>query len=100
MDEVIELEIKKIFYFKDTKKGIIKTEQDEKDFQKHNIYRFCDKKLNLIKVELIVILLENIEDLLITLVIIMLHRNKVFLYHSYFTNSATMILIYFFCNVS
>ena len=96
MDEVIELEFKKVFYFKDTKKGIIKTEQDEKDFQKQNICRFCDKKLDLIKVEIIVILLERIEDQLITLVIIMLHRNKVTLYHSYFTNSATMILFYFF----
>ena len=53
--EVIKLENKMTFYFKNTKKDIIMTEEDEEDFR-NNICRFCEKKiLNLIKLEIIVI---------------------------------------------
>ena len=38
------------FYFKNTKKDIVMTEDDEADFRNNNICRFCaKKKLFLIK---------------------------------------------------
>ena len=42
------------FYFKNTKKDIIMTEENEEDYRINNICRFCEKKLNLIKLEIIV----------------------------------------------
>ena len=42
-NEVTKLENKMIFYFKKTKKDITMTEND-KDFKKKNICRFCEKK--------------------------------------------------------
>ena len=42
--EVIKLENKMTFYFKNTKKDIIMTEEDEEDFRNNNICRFCEKK--------------------------------------------------------
>ena len=47
------------------------TEKDEEDYKNNNICRFCEKILNQIKLEIIVILLVNTEVLLITLVILM-----------------------------
>ena len=32
------------FYFKNTKKDIIKAEEDEEDFRKINVCRFCEKE--------------------------------------------------------
>ena len=31
------------FYFKNTKKDIIMTEEDEEDYRNNNICRFCEK---------------------------------------------------------
>ena len=45
VDEVIKLENKMAFYFKNTKKDIIMTEEDEKDFRNNNICRFCEKEI-------------------------------------------------------
>ena len=42
------------FYFKNTKKDIIMTEENEEDFRNDNICRFCEKKICLIKLEIIV----------------------------------------------
>ena len=44
VDEVIKLEIKMAFYFKNTKKDIIMTEENEKDYRINNICRFFEKK--------------------------------------------------------
>ena len=41
------------FYFK-TKKDINMTEKDEEDYRKNNFCRFCEKIMNLIKLEIIV----------------------------------------------
>ena len=41
VDEVIKLENKMTFYFKNTKKDIIMTEEDEEDFKINNVCRFC-----------------------------------------------------------
>ena len=46
VDEVIKLENKMAFYFKNTKKDIILTEEDEEDYKKGNICRFCEKKIS------------------------------------------------------
>ena len=49
VNEVIKSEIKMAFYFKNTKKDIIMTEEDE-DFKNNNICRFCEKNLKSDKV--------------------------------------------------
>ena len=43
VDEVIKLENKMTFYFKNTKKEIIMTEENEEDYRNNNICRFCEK---------------------------------------------------------
>ena len=45
VDEVIKLENKMAFYFKNTKKDIIMTEEDEEDYKNDNICRFCEKEI-------------------------------------------------------
>ena len=55
VDEVINLENKMTFYFKNTNKDIIMTQEDEEDYKNNNICRFCEKKLELIKPEIIAI---------------------------------------------
>ena len=54
VDEVIKLENKMTFYFKNPKKDIIMTEEDEEDYRNNNICRFCEKKIIVIKLEIIV----------------------------------------------
>ena len=55
MNEVIVLENEMAFYFKNTKKDIVMTEEKEEDYRNNNNCRFCEKKiLNLIKLEIIV----------------------------------------------
>ena len=41
--EVIKLENKMNFFFKNTKKAIVMTKEDEDDYRKNNICRFCEK---------------------------------------------------------
>ena len=53
--DVIRLEKKIAFYFKETKKDIIMTQEDEEDFENKSICRFCEKKCYLIKFVIIVI---------------------------------------------
>ena len=43
--EVIKLENKMAFYFKNTKKDIIMTQKNEEDFENYNICRFCEKEI-------------------------------------------------------
>ena len=43
VDEVIKLENKMAFYFKNTKKDIIMTDDDEEEYRNNNICRFCEK---------------------------------------------------------
>ena len=45
VNEVMKLKNKMAFYFKSTKKDIVLTEDAEKDFEKNNICRFCEKQL-------------------------------------------------------
>ena len=44
-DEVIKLENKRAFYFKNTNKDIVLTEEDEESFEKNIICRFCEKEI-------------------------------------------------------
>ena len=44
--EIIKLENKMAFYFKNTKKDIVLTEDDEEDCRKNNLCRFCEKILS------------------------------------------------------
>ena len=50
VDEVIKLENKMAFYFKNTKKDIIMKEEDEEDYRNNNICRFCEKNIDCDKV--------------------------------------------------
>ena len=50
VDEVIKLENKMAFYFKNTKKDIIMKQKDEEDFRNTNICRFCEKNIESDKV--------------------------------------------------
>ena len=43
--EVIKLEMKMAFYFKNTKKEIIMTKEVDEDFKNNNICRFCEKEI-------------------------------------------------------
>ena len=45
VDEVIKLENKMAFYFKNTNKDIIMTEEDEEDFRNDNTCRFCEREI-------------------------------------------------------
>ena len=44
VDDIIKLENKMTFYFKNTNTDIIMTEEDEEDFSNKNICQFCEKK--------------------------------------------------------
>ena len=48
--EVIKIENKMVFFFKNTKKDIIMTQEDEKDYRNNNICRFCEKNIESEKV--------------------------------------------------
>ena len=45
VEEVIKLENKMAFYFKNTKEDIIMTKETEEDFKNINICRFCEKEI-------------------------------------------------------
>ena len=45
VDEVRNLESKMNVYLKNSKKDIIKTEEDKEVFPKNNICRFCEKEI-------------------------------------------------------
>ena len=48
--EVIKLENKIAFYFKETKKDIIMTQEDEENYKNNNICQFCEKNIESDKV--------------------------------------------------
>ena len=50
VDEVIKLENKMAFYFKNTKKDIIMTEEHGEDYRNNNVCRFCEKNIESDKV--------------------------------------------------
>ena len=52
VNEVIKLENKMAFYFKNTNKNIIMPEKDEEDFKNYNICRFCEKNIESDKVRI------------------------------------------------
>ena len=54
VNENIKLANKIIFYFENTKKHIIMTEQDETSFKSKKTCQICEKIFNLIKLEIIV----------------------------------------------
>ena len=50
VNEVIKLENKMAFYFKNTKKDIVMTEENEEDYRTNNVCRFCEKNFESDKV--------------------------------------------------
>ena len=55
VNEVIKLENKMAFYFKNTEEYIIMAKENEEDFKNNNTCRFCKKIYYLIKFVIIVI---------------------------------------------
>ena len=51
VDEVIKLENKMAFFFKNTKKDIVMTDKDEEDYRNDNVCRFCEKFIKTDKVK-------------------------------------------------
>ena len=45
VNEVIKLENKMAFYFKNTKKDVIMTKEKEEEFKNNNFCRFCEKEI-------------------------------------------------------
>ena len=45
VDEVIKLENKMAFYFKNTQKDIIMTDEDDEEYRNDNVCRFCEKEI-------------------------------------------------------
>ena len=45
VQEIIKIENKMAFYFKNTKKDIIMKQEDEEDYKNNNICRFCEKEI-------------------------------------------------------
>ena len=50
VNEVIKIEKKMLFNFKNTKKDIIMTGEDEEGFKNNNVYHFCEKIIKADKV--------------------------------------------------
>ena len=50
VNEVIKLENKMAFFFKNTRKDVITTEEDEEDYRNNNICRFSEKNIESDKV--------------------------------------------------
>ena len=50
VNEIIKLENKMAFYFKNTKKDIIMTQEDEEEYRNNNFYRVCEKNIESDKV--------------------------------------------------
>ena len=50
VDEIVKLENRMNFWFKNTKKDIIMTEEDKQDFENDNICRYCEKYIETDKV--------------------------------------------------
>ena len=50
VNEIIKLETKMAFYFKNTNKDTIITDEDEEDYKNNNICRFCEKNIESDKV--------------------------------------------------
>ena len=50
VNEILKLENKMAFYFKNTKKDIIMTQEDEEKYKNNNICRFCEKNVESDKV--------------------------------------------------
>ena len=77
-DEIIKIEKKMAFYFKNTSKKTILTQEDWEEFINNKICRFCEKEV-LIKFETTVTQQVIIEDRLLAFVVLISHRNKIIL---------------------
>ena len=95
VNEMIKLENKMNFYFKNTKKDIVMSKEDEEEFKIIIFVIFVKKKLLDDKVRDHCHLTGNIEDQLIIIAILMLNRNKVILFQFYFIILVIMIVICF-----
>ena len=95
VDEVLKLKQKVKFYFKNTKKDIILTREDEGDYRNNTNCQFCEKETISDKLGDHCHLTGKKEVQLLKNIILMLLRIKVISYR-FFTILVTMIVIYIF----
>ena len=96
VDEVKKLENKMAFYFKNTKKDIIMTEEDEEHYKNNNTCRFCEKNIESDKVRDHCHLTSKYTGPAHSKCNIKVTQNqKVILSHLHFTILVTMIVICF-----
>ena len=94
VNEVIKLDEKMAFHFKNAKKDIVVTEDDEEDFKINNICRFCEKGIISDQVRDHCHLTGNYRGPAHNTCNINVTQKKVILYQLYLTISLTMIVIY------
>ena len=95
VNEILKLENRMAFCFKNRKKDNIMTEEDDEDSRNNNICDFVRKILKLVKREIIVTLQVNTDEQRIANVILIFFKNEVFLYRLYFKSLVTMTVIFF-----
>ena len=95
VNEVVKLENKMTFYFKNTNKDIIMTQEDEEDYRNNNTCRFCDKKNESKKVRDHCHLTGRYRGPAHSICNVNVTQNKVILYHLYFITFLIMIVICF-----
>ena len=91
--EILKLENKIAFYFKETKKAIIMTQEDEEDYKNNNICRICEKNIESDKVRDHCHLTGRYRSPSHNVCNINVKQKTVILYHLHFITSVIMIVI-------
>ena len=92
VSQVIKLENKMAFFFENTKKDIVITEDVEEDYRKNNICKFCEKIIKSDKVRYHCHLPGKYRGPAHNTCIITLNRKIVFSYHLHFIILVTTIV--------
>ena len=95
VDEVLKLENKLAFYFRNTKKDIVMTEENDEVYRNNNICRFCEKNSDCDKIRDHCHLTGNYSGPAHSKSNNNVTQDKVILYHSYFTILVILIVTCF-----
>ena len=99
VNEVVKIEKKMAFYFKNTKKDIIMTKEDEEDFKNNNVCGICVKSIDSDKIRDHCHLTSKYRGPALSKCIFKVIRDKNVLHHLYFTTLVNMIVKCFFKKV-